>query len=160
MKIIDLEEFKNLPDGTIFCEYMPLMFGDLSIKYSQDQAITVMPYFYTLENNNKLNTENEMCWDIESRKYDDDQWFAIFDEKEINYMKNILDKNIMKLKLGYSVICRVDDELVTLYLLDENMREFALKQQIEAILDDNGVIVYENDNDKRKHRNKKVVRNY
>lgn len=32
MRIVDLTEFRAMPEGTIFCKYSPCNFGDLEIK--------------------------------------------------------------------------------------------------------------------------------
>ena len=99
MKIVNLEKFRSLPEGTVFMKYEPCVFGDLSVKgetWQHDWLYSNITYNIDCVSSddfsNKLDdAENngaslQMDFDCFSRDgcFDRDQLFAVYEKDDID----------------------------------------------------------------------------
>lgn len=105
MRIVNKQQFRELPNGTVYCLYYPdeidqeLIVKTNVYEYNGEKQLNgvthVCPYFYE-ERFNKI-PSTAKTYDTESFNvdtslcdYDDDQLFAIFSKSEIRMMISIL----------------------------------------------------------------------
>jgi len=108
MKIINLQEFKQMPCGTIFCKYQPCVFGELEIKgtWVSDIDFVSAPLTGYIECEDSsdmferldryVKTKESFRLDIEGYGrdgfFDDDQLFAVYEKRDIAQLVNKLQE--------------------------------------------------------------------
>jgi hypothetical protein len=104
MKIVDYQTFVNLPEGTVYCETEPCIFGELKIK--EDTINEGNDWYYidfhgypdTLDFTkayNSMEAGEDVEWDFSSERdgmYDQDRKFAIYSESDVNKLIQSLKK--------------------------------------------------------------------
>ena len=105
MKIINLEEFRKLPENTLYSKYTPMFFDSLEIKGetwkcdflsqslhdaiecdSSDEMMTL------LTDAKEIGTSLEMDFNCQSRDgiFNDDQLFAVWEKRDVEKLINRL----------------------------------------------------------------------
>tara|TARA_R110002096_G_scaffold66306_1_gene161358 strand:+ start:18245 stop:18589 length:345 start_codon:yes stop_codon:yes gene_type:complete len=107
MNIVNLEEFKKLPEGALFMKYEPCCFEDLQAKGETlkhdflSQNITYWPDCNGSDDFTRKLSESEaagsdilMDFDCTGRDgcFDNDQLFAVYDKRDIEMLINKLNR--------------------------------------------------------------------
>jgi len=104
MRIVDYNTFIKLPEGTMYCEYSPCVFGDLKIK---DETISNSDWFYSsLQSNPEFDSDfyGEACEPMKKGEdinpdfncierdgmFDYDRQFLIYNKGDVQAMINKL----------------------------------------------------------------------
>ncbi len=108
MKIVNIETFRGLPDGTLFMKYEPCIFGDLRVKvetldsYFLFEAITdeveasgsdkLFNKLFAAENDSTMSLK--MDFDVTDRDglYEAEQLFAVYEKDDIIGLIDKLNK--------------------------------------------------------------------
>ena len=117
MRIVSKEEFLQLPSGTVYAEYEPCIFGNLSIKDDTVFSISNQPIdFYCLEiassvessgseefferveamENNGKSFPIELDVTCRDGCFDDDQLYAVWEEEDVQSLITVLQKSLLK----------------------------------------------------------------
>ena len=109
MKIINLTEFRAMPEGTVFCKYQPCCFGELEIKgetWEHDFICASLTGVIESEGSddmmNKLDqyekSKESFKLDLEyygrDGLYEDNQLYAIYEKSDIQQLVNKLTELI------------------------------------------------------------------
>lgn len=97
MKIVNLEELKKMPNGTLFMIYEPehldgeihIITGQAGYDYGYNGEILLTPFF-DFTSNEKERITNWCTTDNSSIDYDEDCQFAVFSKTEIKFMLCVL----------------------------------------------------------------------
>jgi len=105
MKIINLTEFRGMPQGTVFCKYDPCCFGELQIKgETWDSDFISAPLTGVIESEGSSDmfekliqyekTKESFSLDIEcygrDGLFEPNQLFAVYEKKDIAQLANKL----------------------------------------------------------------------
>lgn len=100
MKIVKRSQFMRLPNGTLFTEFSPSIFGELRIKgssFGQDD-FTYLPLVAIEDldrfHDNYLNEEFPVSLDEWTRdgKFDESQLYAVWDKRDLNNLIVVLQE--------------------------------------------------------------------
>lgn len=107
MKIVNLEEFRKLPEGTVFMKYSPWVFDELSVKgetwegdFLYENISYMIENVSSTEFDDKLQTAQEtgvsvlMDFDFTGRDgcHDKDQLFGVYDKRDIDMLIDKLQR--------------------------------------------------------------------
>lgn len=95
MRIVSKKELAKMPNGTLYCQYIPdILVGDFEvIAGHQDDGhfLGTLPLSPTWLGSADERPTNWATIDISSYEYSDDETFAVFDKTEIRAMITVLE---------------------------------------------------------------------
>lgn len=109
MRIVNLTEFRAMPDGTIFCKYHPCVFGELEIKgetWESDFLSSQLTGCVECNNSGEMfdiltdaeKSGKSFNLDLEyygrDGLYNDEQLFAIYEPSDIKQLIDVLQKSL------------------------------------------------------------------
>lgn len=106
MRIVNRKEFLAMPEGTVYCKYGDIYFGDLSIKYrslTNDWIYQVIGDFDDAQNSEEMfdklgqmKADSSVLFPLNCDTtmrdglYEDEQMFVVYDNKDVMRMINLL----------------------------------------------------------------------
>lgn len=109
MYIVNLEKFRALPEGTIFCKYRPCVFGDLCVKgdtWEYDFIYTPLVASLECKGTDEMfdildraeKTGSNFSLDVDSYQrdgyFEENQLYAIYEKDDISQLIDKLKKSI------------------------------------------------------------------
>jgi hypothetical protein len=111
MKIVNLDEFRKLPSGTIFLKYEPCVFEDLQCKGETTDVdfyaanISYWPdctgsddFFYKFEDSQNCGVSVKMDFDSTGRDgcFEKDQLFAVYEKNDVEMLIDKLNRCLVQ----------------------------------------------------------------